>query len=140
LHRHRERNRKLVQQKKAAVRKATGRLACEVCDFDSSEVYGTGLEVIDVHHVVPLHEIGESKTTLSDLALVCPTCHRVIHAHQPFITPAELKAKRPLQGSRALPTAAVPAEGAKAARQGASRALLTVNRGLRDSCASGGGA
>ena len=31
-------------------------------------------------------------TTLSDLVLVCPTCHRVIHAHKPFITPSQLRA------------------------------------------------
>lgn len=94
LHRRRERNRALVEKKKAAERKATGRLACGVCDFESSEVYGEGVEVIDIHHVVPLHEIRESTTSLADLALVCPTCHRVLHAHKPFITPSELRAKR----------------------------------------------
>lgn len=93
-HRRYERDRKLVARKRADVLKKTGRLACEVCDFDSSEEYGEGVVVIDVHHVLPLHKIGESKTRLTDLALVCPTCHRVIHAHKPFITPAELKARR----------------------------------------------
>ena len=71
----------------------TGRLACEVCDFESSEAYDVA-GVIDVHHVVPLHKIGESVTTMNDLALVCPTCHRVLHKHRPIITPAELRAKR----------------------------------------------
>jgi 5-methylcytosine-specific restriction protein A len=94
LHRRYERNQKLAKSKKDAVRKATGRLACEVCEFDSSEIYGIGVEVIDVHHLMPLHKIDESTTTLSDLALVCPTCHRVLHAHKPFIRPAELRAKR----------------------------------------------
>ncbi len=47
-----------------------------------------------MHHVVPLHKIGKSRTKLTDLALDCPTCHRVLHAHKPFITPAELRAKR----------------------------------------------
>ena len=73
--------------------KKTGRLACEVCDFESSEAYGVE-GVIDVHHVVPLHKIGESTTTMADLALVCPTCHRVLHKHRPIITPAALRAKR----------------------------------------------
>ncbi len=94
LHRRFERDRKLVKAKKDAVRTATGRLACEVCDFESSEVYGEGIAVIDVHHIVPLHKIGESKTTLSELALVCPTCHRVVHAHKPFVTPAQLRTRR----------------------------------------------
>lgn len=93
LHRRYERDRKLVARKKAAVRKKTGRLACEVCDFESSEEYDVE-GVIDVHHVVPLHKIGESVTTMNDLALVCPTCHRVLHKHRPIITPADLRAKR----------------------------------------------
>lgn len=92
-HRRYERDRKLVEKKHKAVLKKTGRLACEVCDFDSDEVFGIpGL--IDVHHVVPLHKIGESVTTLKDLALVCPTCHRALHKHRPIITPRELRARR----------------------------------------------
>lgn len=89
-HRRYERDRKLVAKKKVQVLKATGGLACEVCGFDSAEVFGIA-GVIDVHHVVPLHRIGESVTTLSDLALVCPTCHRTIHQHTPFVTPTELR-------------------------------------------------
>lgn len=92
-HRRRERDRTLVAKKKQSVFKKTGRLACEVCDFESSEAYGVD-DVIDVHHIVPLHKIGESVTTMKDLALVCPTCHRVLHKHQPIITPAVLRQKR----------------------------------------------
>lgn len=90
-HRRYERDRKLVARKKEAVLKKTGRLACEVCDFESSEIFDVE-GVIDVHHIVPLHKIGESVTTMNDLALVCPTCHRVLHRHRPVITPAELRA------------------------------------------------
>ncbi|MFC8798020.1 HNH endonuclease [Streptomyces griseoincarnatus] len=97
-HRRRERDRALVAKKKQSVLKKTGRLACEVCDFESSEAYGVE-GVIDVHHVVPLHEIGESVTTMKDLALVCPTCHRVLHKHQPIITPAVLRQKRNASGA-----------------------------------------
>lgn len=93
-HRRYERDRKLVTRKKAAVLNKTGRLACEVCDFESSEMFGDeAAGVIDVHHIVPLHKIGQSKTMLADLALVCPTCHRVVHAHSPFLTPIELRDK-----------------------------------------------
>lgn len=92
-HRRYERDKKLVAKKKAAVLRKTGRLACEVCDFESSEAYGID-GVIDVHHIMPLHKIGQSVTTMKDLALVCPTCHRVLHKHRPIVTPAELRAKR----------------------------------------------
>lgn len=91
-HKRLERNRTLVKKKKQQVLAATGALACEVCDFNSNTAYGIEW-VIDVHHTVPLHKIGKSKTKLSDLVLVCPTCHRTIHAHQPFITPSGLRAK-----------------------------------------------
>ena len=94
VHRRYERDRKIVAQKKAAELKKTGRLACEVCDFESSKDYGVE-GVIDVHHVLPLHKIGESVTTMNDLALVCPTCHRVLHKHRPIITPAEFRERRP---------------------------------------------
>lgn len=92
LHRRYERDRQLVARKKKAVKRATGRLACEVCDFDSADVFGVE-GVIDVHHVVPLHQIGESRTSLKDLALVCPTCHRTLHKHRPILTPKELREK-----------------------------------------------
>lgn len=92
-HRRYERDRKLVARKKAAALKKTGRLACEVCDFESSDAYGVE-GVIDVHHLVPLHKIGQSVSTLKDLALVCPTCHRVLHKHRPIITPIELRLRR----------------------------------------------
>jgi 5-methylcytosine-specific restriction protein A len=92
-HRSYERDRKLAAKKKSSVLKKTGRLACEVCDFESWEAYAVE-GVIDIHHVVPLHKLGESVTTMHDLALVCPTCHRVLHKHRPIITPAELRARR----------------------------------------------
>lgn len=91
-HRRYERDRKLVAAKKKDALKRTGKLACEVCAFESLSIYDID-GVIDVHHIKPLHTIGESVTKLSDLALVCPTCHRVIHRHKPFITPKELRAK-----------------------------------------------
>ncbi|SKB07665.1 5-methylcytosine-specific restriction enzyme A [Aeromicrobium choanae] len=95
LHRRRERDRKIVKAKKDDVLSKTGKLACEVCGFESALFYGPDVaDLVDVHHVVPLHKIGASKTRLADLAIVCPNCHRAIHKHRPFVTPAELKAKR----------------------------------------------
>jgi len=101
-HRQRERDRKIVAKKKQEVLKRTGRLMCEVCGFESKDIYGDEVDdVIDVHHVVPLHVAGESQTRLSDLALICPNCHRAVHRHQPFISPSALRDKLKLrQGSR----------------------------------------
>ncbi len=84
-HRSRERNRKLVEKKKAAAMKAQGHLACEACGFDFATAYGErGEGFIECHHTKPLESLqpGE-KTRLADLALLCSNCHRMIHAKRP---------------------------------------------------------
>lgn len=94
MHRRRERDRNLVRRKKQAVLKQHGELSCEVCGLSGTETYGPDLaDVFDVHHVVPLHKVGEGTTRLSDLAVVCPTCHRALHKHRPFVSPDELRAE-----------------------------------------------
>ncbi|MGV9790040.1 HNH endonuclease [Streptomyces sp. NPDC003435] len=91
-HRSRERNRALRKKKITAVLGQGGRLACEACGFDFQEVYGArGDGYIECHHVVPLHEAGEGRTRLSDLALICANCHRMIHRQAPWPTPNELR-------------------------------------------------
>ncbi len=95
LRRHlsRERNRSLRKKKIASVLRQGGRLTCEACGFDFEEVYGErGDGYIECHHVVPLHEAGEGRTRLSDLALICANCHRMIHRQAPWPTPSELRA------------------------------------------------
>ncbi len=92
-HQARERNKGLRKKKIASVIQRGGRLACEACGFDFEEVYGDrGAGYIECHHVVPLHEAGEGRTKLSDLALVCANCHRMIHRRAPWPTPEELRA------------------------------------------------
>ncbi len=92
-HRARERNKGLRKKKIDSVLRRGGRLACESCGFDYEEVYGDrGAGYIECHHVVPLHEAGEGRTKLSDLALICANCHRMIHRAAPWPTPAELRA------------------------------------------------
>ncbi|MEV0187217.1 HNH endonuclease [Kitasatospora purpeofusca] len=91
-HLRRERDGKLKKQKIKAVLKGGGSLACEVCSFDFEAVYGQrGAGYIECHHIVPLHVVGESTTRLSDLALICSNCHRMIHRQAPWPTPMELR-------------------------------------------------
>jgi 5-methylcytosine-specific restriction protein A len=91
-HIRRERNQKIVKKKKAETLESTGCLACEVCGFDSYEVYGEhGKEFCEVHHLKPLSKAdGVIETTLDDLAIVCSNCHRVIHRTDPMLTIEEL--------------------------------------------------
>ena len=77
-----ERDPKTVRKKKQAFRDAhEGRLGCEECGCFPAEEYGraSGEACIEVHHTVPLAELGRRKTTLKDLKCVCANCHRILH-------------------------------------------------------------
>lgn len=88
----RERNKKLRERKIREALDATGVIECEVCNFNFLKFYGErGRGYIESHHIVPLHLLGETKTRLEDLALICSNCHRMIHRSKPWLTPAELR-------------------------------------------------
>ena len=81
LHKYRERNSKITKDKKERYFKANGKLDCEICSFDFYAIYGEiGKGFIECHHRKPLSELEpNTKTKLSDLALVCANCHRMLH-------------------------------------------------------------
>lgn len=68
---------------------------CSVCDTRLADVYGSVAEqVIHVHHVKPICEIGEEYEVdlINDLLPVCPNCHAVIHSRMPCYSVAEVRA------------------------------------------------
>lgn len=76
-HNHRERNPKL---RRKLLKKRRGSLHCDACNYRNN----TGDERLDeagfeIHHLRPLSDIGETSTKLADLALLCATCHRLMH-------------------------------------------------------------
>jgi len=93
LHVRRERNARIIRQKKQRVLAQTGALACEVCGFNFAVVYGErGHGFIECHHLVALAELlPNTRTRLEDLALVCSNCHRMIHRRRPWLQPDELR-------------------------------------------------
>lgn len=93
VHRSRERSRKLVEQKKRAILRESGHLDCECCGFNFESMYGNrGDGFIECHHKLPLSEASpDRKTKVSDLALVCANCHRMIHARRPWLSIEEVK-------------------------------------------------
>lgn len=95
VHRVRERNRVLVAKAKASMKKKHGKLYCEACRLDPTELYGpSGADIIEAHHERPLAvRTKASITKLSDLKLLCPNCHRAVHAARPWLTVAGLRAK-----------------------------------------------
>ena len=69
---------------------------CAICGFDFAKAYGPQFAgIIQVHHIVPLHETGESHEVdpVRDLIPVCPNCHVALHAKPGgTYTPDELRA------------------------------------------------
>lgn len=93
LHKSRERSSKLVKLKKKQIIKDTGKLACEVCSMDFKATYGDlGIGFAECHHKNPLSLREENKETkLSDLAIVCSNCHRMLHRKRPWLKIEALK-------------------------------------------------
>ena len=93
FHMLRERNSRIVDKKKNIVQKSTGRLACEVCDFDFQRVYGDlGVGFAECHHKLPLSKLLPGQMThLDDLAIVCANCHRMLHRSRPVLTITQLR-------------------------------------------------
>lgn len=78
LHMRRERNPK-VRKMLLDARRPHG-LRCEICDLTRPSLEISMQEAMfEAHHLVPLAEVGERKTKLADLSLLCASCHRLIH-------------------------------------------------------------
>lgn len=93
LHKIKERNPAAVNAKKKQVLSKTGKLECEVCGFDFERVYGElGRGFAECHHLIPISELKhEQPTRLSDLAIVCSNCHRMLHRASSPLTLEELQ-------------------------------------------------
>lgn len=73
----RARNSKLVRQVKADLG-----YTCQGCGVNLGVAYGkAGRDFIEAHHLVPLSSVPDEGVELSakDFAVLCPTCHRMIH-------------------------------------------------------------
>lgn len=94
VHMSRERNQKLVSEKKRRTLEKHGTLVCETCGFDFEKRYGKrGSGFIEAHHLTPVHQLTPgTKTHLRDLALLCANCHRMIHAFRPWLSLGQLRA------------------------------------------------
>ena len=93
LHRSKERDSSLAEKAKKKRLKQTGILRCEVCSFSFLDTYGElGEGFIEAHHTVPISELkGDRKTKISELALVCSNCHRMLHRAKLALSIAHLR-------------------------------------------------
>jgi|GEM_PF-944107 len=79
IHKFYERNSKIVSEKKR-IALQSGKMSCEICGFDYAYHYGRhGEGFMECHHITPIAGNGKRPTKLSDLALVCANCHRMLH-------------------------------------------------------------
>jgi hypothetical protein len=95
LHVYKERDRKFAKQVRDHYRHANGgKLKCETCGIVPVDVYGdAGDRSIEAHHKVPIEELQpDSITPVTEMAMVCATCHRVIHSEKPCLTIEQVKA------------------------------------------------
>ncbi|QFY44097.1 hypothetical protein F6R98_16875 [Candidatus Methylospira mobilis] len=93
IHHHFERDGEIPRQAKAKRLDEVGKLECDVCGMDFHRVYGKlGHGFIEAHHTVPVSELAGigKKTKVSDLALVCSNCHRMLHRGSSLLTIEEL--------------------------------------------------
>ena len=69
--------------------------SCAVCGIDFAKEYGPEFAgKIEVHHIVPISEIGEEYVVnpIKDLVPVCPNCHTALHSKKDGVyTVEELK-------------------------------------------------
>lgn len=93
-HMTRERNTKLVRDAKLAFKRSHGgHLFCEVCGFDFYRTYGKlGEGFIEAHHRAALSESEDVHLVkITDLAMVCPNCHSMLHRDISNLTIESLK-------------------------------------------------
>jgi len=93
LHKIRERDPTLAKKKKAQVLRQEGRLECEACRFDFRATYGElGSGFAECHHTVPISAMKpDHRTKLSELAILCANCHRMVHRGQEWLSVEKLR-------------------------------------------------
>lgn len=98
IHAYKERDRGFVKRAKDHYRKKnSGKLICEACGLDPIAKYGPdGERCIEAHHKVPIEELQpDSITPVSEMAMVCASCHKIIHSKKPCLLVSEVMGQKP---------------------------------------------
>ena len=98
IHAYKERDRGFSKMaKKYYKNKNGGKLFCIACGLKPETLYDDrGERCIEAHHKIPIEELQpDSITRVDDMAMVCASCHRVIHSRKPCLTIEEVQALRP---------------------------------------------
>lgn len=87
-----------IRRKMIKERKKNGALSCDICGTKSNWTpLGSEECIFECHHIVPLSEGEVRNTIISDMSLLCASCHRGIHSFivksKIWITPQDIKNK-----------------------------------------------
>jgi len=89
IHVYKERDKAFAARAKKFYKdKNGGKLFCEGCGMDPLATYGSeGERCLEAHHRVPIEELQpDSITTVVEMAIVCASCHRIIHSQKPCLS------------------------------------------------------
>jgi 5-methylcytosine-specific restriction protein A len=79
VHIRRERSAKL-RKELIDMRLKQGGMSCDLCATDGSKIDPSlRISMFECHHIIPLSVVGETKTKVKDMALLCANCHRLLH-------------------------------------------------------------
>lgn len=95
IHVYKERDKGLPARVKAFYKtKNKGKLVCEACGLDPVAMYGAnGERCLEAHHRIPIEQLQpDSITRVEEMAVVCASCHRIIHSQKPCIPVEDLAA------------------------------------------------
>jgi hypothetical protein len=97
VHAFKERDRGLVKRAKKHYKSKWGSLHCEACGLMPHNLYGlNGDSCIEAHHKTPIAQLlPDSITSVADLAMLCASCHRVVHSTKPILSPDQVVVKSP---------------------------------------------
>ena len=89
MHVYKERDRKFARMVRKHYKELNGgRLVCHACGCVPTETYGPlGDSCIEAHHKIPIEQLQpDSVTQVSDMAMLCASCHRLVHSKKSCLT------------------------------------------------------
>lgn len=93
-HRRYERDSRIARLAKSKRMQEKKSLGCDACGFCFQKKYGAReAGFIEALHNLPVSQLGaRQRTKISDIALVCSNCHRMLHRANPWLSVDALKA------------------------------------------------
>ena len=60
---------------------------CEICQIDTSDIYPSCSNLMNMHLAVPITELdGNRRYQSKEFITVCPNCHTALHRRRPWLT------------------------------------------------------